>query len=92
MASAQDYSALHRALVCGKGFCDWMAATSMKLDKSLRPLPVSNFLDFGNDKLADAIVDEALPKDRVRFRGYLSKRPLGLGLITGVSIVFRPFM
>ena len=52
----------------------------------LRQLPEVDFLAFGNDKLADAIIAEALPEDRDRFRAYLGKRPLGLGLITGVRL------
>ena len=87
---------LHRALWRGKGFHDWMmkpiasskesdlssALAAVTLDGSqVRPLPVENFLDI-DAKLADAIVEEALPGDRDRFRRYLSNRPLGLGIIT----------
>jgi hypothetical protein len=39
-------------------------------------------LDISNECYADALVEEALPQDRSRFRAYLSSRPLGLGLIT----------
>lgn len=55
---------------------------------NLRRLPMVDFLAFAseNAKLAKAIVSEALPEDRTRFEVYLKKRPLGLGLITGVCI------
>ncbi|RGP71948.1 DNA helicase [Fusarium sporotrichioides] len=49
---------------------------------SLRTLPTTNFLDIGDDVYAETIVEEALPEDRARFRGYLSNRPLGVGIIT----------
>ncbi|RGP73354.1 DNA helicase [Fusarium longipes] len=49
---------------------------------SLRSLPTINFLDIDDDAYAESIVEEALPEDRARFRGYLSSRPLGLGMIT----------
>lgn len=91
---------LHRALMRGNGFYDWMtqpgpqditeamAAASLddKAAPTLRPLPSVNFLDIDDQAYADAIVEEALPQDRVRFRGYLSNRPLGIGIITAVSV------
>ncbi|KAF5678612.1 DNA helicase [Fusarium heterosporum] len=49
----------------------------------LRPLPVLNFLSINDPEYADCILEEALPQDRARFRQYLSKRPLGLGMIIG---------
>ncbi|KAM0351036.1 hypothetical protein ACHAPU_002817 [Fusarium lateritium] len=48
----------------------------------LRPLPVLNFLSINDPEYVDCILQEALPQDRARFREYLSKRPLGLGMIT----------
>ncbi|KPM37738.1 hypothetical protein AK830_g8828 [Neonectria ditissima] len=54
---------------------------AIEATSKMRPLPVVNFLDIDDKIYADAIVDEALPQDRARFRGYLSHRPLGLGLI-----------
>ncbi|RSL44165.1 hypothetical protein CEP54_014797 [Fusarium duplospermum] len=87
---------LHRALLRGNGFYDWMtqpgpqditqAMAAASLDDetapTLRPLPSVNFLDIEDQAYADAIVAEALPQDRSRFRGYLSNRPLGIGIIT----------
>ncbi|EHK15923.1 uncharacterized protein TRIVIDRAFT_1445, partial [Trichoderma virens Gv29-8] len=91
----KDRMELHRALVRGNGFYEWMtkkdAPKSIADDMSslsvadtgvtYRPLPSVNFLDFNDDARAEAIVNEALPHDRERFRGYLSNRPLGLGII-----------
>ncbi|KAM5349632.1 hypothetical protein ACJ41O_006137 [Fusarium nematophilum] len=95
LREVEDRMDLHRALVRGTGFYDWMmrpapmevtdaikAVTIGDAPPTLRPLPSTNFLDFGDEAYADAIVEEALPQDRPRFRGYLSNRPLGLGMIT----------
>lgn len=71
---------LHRGLVQGAGFFEWAKTTR------LTSMPTVNLLDFGDDVLADAIVQEALPIDRARFRGYLSNRHLGCGLIIAVSL------
>ncbi|KAL7809835.1 P-loop containing nucleoside triphosphate hydrolase protein [Trichoderma aethiopicum] len=95
MAQLRDRMELHRALVRGNGFYDWMtkkdgtgsifdATSSLSLadtDVTCRRLPCVNFLEFGDTVRADAIVNEALPIDRARFRAYLSNRPLGLGII-----------
>ncbi|KAM0279118.1 hypothetical protein ACHAO9_011841 [Fusarium lateritium] len=45
-------------------------------------LPWENFLAIEDKRYADCIVNEALPQDRVRFRGFLSAVFLGLGLTT----------
>ncbi|KAJ4328076.1 hypothetical protein N0V84_001444 [Fusarium piperis] len=99
LEKVQDRMNLHRALLRGTGFWDWMVIRSlqdlagplqaMNLDDAppapapkLRALPSTNFLDFEDEAYADAIVTEALPQDRSRFRGYLSNRPFGLGMIT----------
>ncbi|KAG8167592.1 hypothetical protein KVR01_003281 [Diaporthe batatas] len=89
---------LHRALLRGTGFYQFMAAkpavagpddasTAMgnlslgdTAPAELRQLPVVDLL--GSDGYADAVVEEALPADRQRFRAYMSKRLLGLGIIT----------
>lgn len=91
---------LHRALMRGSGFFDWMtrptsdivevmAVTSLQDTTTptpkLRDLPVINFLQIDDDKFVDALIDEALPQDRARFRQYLSNRALGLGIVTAVS-------
>ncbi|RSM06136.1 hypothetical protein CDV31_009233 [Fusarium ambrosium] len=99
LEKVQDRMNLHRALVRGAGFWDWMVIQSLQElvgalhavnpgdappapAPKLRALPSTNFLDFEDEAYADAIVAEALPHDRSRFRGYLSNRPLGLGMIT----------
>lgn len=71
---------LHRGLVQGAGFFEWAKTTR------LTSMPTVNLLDFGDDVLANVIVQEALPIDRARFRGYLSNRHLGCGLIVVVSL------
>lgn len=89
---------LHRSLLRGTGFYQFMAAkpavagtdeASTAMDKlsqgdkapaKLRQLPVVDLL--GSDKYADAVVEEALPADRQRFRAYMSERLLGLGIMT----------
>lgn len=105
LARLKNRMNLHRALVRGNGFYDWMtkdapqtldeckAFSSLAGSEAIikyRALPVVNFLDFGDDARADAIVNEALPEDRDRFRAYLSSRPLGLGIIAAVSCLLYP--
>ncbi|KAF7547026.1 hypothetical protein G7Z17_g7999 [Cylindrodendrum hubeiense] len=61
-------------------------ATRIQLDDEnsrnvkLAKLPVVNLLDL-DDEYVHALMQEALPADRARYREYLSKRPLGLGVI-----------
>jgi len=96
--------ALHRALMRGNGFFDWMTADNttveermagLNLDKEpaprFRPLPVVNYLDIADKELLEAIVNQALPDDRARFRQYLSNRPLGFGTMTAVSYICLSF-
>lgn len=71
------------------------AASAQKSESELsrqeiHPLPVRNLLPSHDKLLADAIVEEALPADRDRFRNYLSKHPLGLALIAAVSLSLIP--
>lgn len=84
--SLQDRRTLHRSLLLGHGFFEWMTQTTTVP----RQLPIVNFLDVEDTKYTDALLGEALPQDRARFRQYLSKRPLGLGLMTAVcfTLVF----
>lgn len=65
----------------GGGFYQWMHDTSPS-----RPLPSVNFFDVPDAAFVDAVVAEALPGDRERFRAYMSNRPLGLGLIIAVGL------
>ncbi|RXG43020.1 hypothetical protein VDGE_06157 [Verticillium dahliae] len=92
-----DKMSLHRAVMRGTGFWDWMrgidpainmtsglvamSMTRQPLPK-LRELPVVNFLDIDDANYVNALLHEALPKDQVSLKGYLSHRPLGLGMIT----------
>ncbi|KAF7558241.1 hypothetical protein G7Z17_g158 [Cylindrodendrum hubeiense] len=46
------------------------------------PLPMVNILKIEDQDYIAALMREALPDDRERFRKYLSARPLGLGIIT----------
>ncbi|WZH45616.1 DNA helicase [Fusarium acuminatum] len=118
-----DRMSLHREVMRGAGFFDWMTAKTprvpawaaakspvkkatakapvteasndlaqvvedignielMPKGSSLRPLPTVNFLDIEDKAYVACIPEESLPEDCVRFRGYLSNRPLGLGIIT----------
>lgn len=51
----------------------------------METLPVVNLMKCPDRDFINAVVHEALPEDRDRFREYFSKRPLGLGIITAVS-------
>ncbi|KAK0717372.1 P-loop containing nucleoside triphosphate hydrolase protein [Lasiosphaeria miniovina] len=85
--------ALHSALLRGNGFYDWMTwpaqntadlvelMAGLGLTSRVRALPVVSFLSIDVDRI-DALLEEALPLDRTRFNQYLSKRVLGLGIIT----------
>ncbi|KAM0268096.1 hypothetical protein ACHAQH_010038, partial [Verticillium albo-atrum] len=79
----------------GNGFWDWMTSSDTGVEAAsqtlsineqaqgtLRRLPVVNFLDINDSKYIDALMEEALPHDRSRFRRYLSTSTLGLGMIT----------
>ncbi|KAK4150791.1 P-loop containing nucleoside triphosphate hydrolase protein [Chaetomidium leptoderma] len=94
---------LHRTLMRGSGFYNWMTNTNQApvpepeepsveqalanrtLDQQpppVRTLPVVNLLDVPDDKYTRALLEEALPRDRAPFSQYLSRRHLGLGIIT----------
>ncbi|KAF5545727.1 hypothetical protein FMEXI_5911 [Fusarium mexicanum] len=77
----KDRMDLHRSVLRGTGFYDWMTKTDG--NSKCRPLPTINFLDIDDETYVNAILEIALPKDRARFRSYLSNRPLGIGIITG---------
>lgn len=76
-------------LLRGNGFWKFMVPPrgSTSNQSQIRWLPGQNFLDLNDANLVRAILAEALSQDRERFGRYLSARPLGLGLITGVSTV-----
>ncbi|POS72432.1 2-dehydropantoate 2-reductase [Diaporthe helianthi] len=83
-----DRTSANAALLRGTGFYGFMAAKpavagaddsatamdALSLTAKLRQLPVVDLL--GSDEYADAVVEEALPADRQRFRAYMSERLL----------------
>ncbi|KAF5979297.1 DNA helicase [Fusarium coicis] len=77
----KDKMDLHRSVLRGAGFYDWMTKTNGNSKR--RPLPTIDLFDIDDQTYANAILGMALPKDRARFRSYLSNRPLGIGIITG---------
>lgn len=86
--------AFHDDLLRGVGFhrslCENDLATKEQATDNSTPrlshacLPVINLLGIPED-LVDALMEDVLPEDRARYRKYLSGRPLGFGVITGVS-------
>ncbi|KAF4996451.1 hypothetical protein FGRMN_4508 [Fusarium graminum] len=85
---------VHRALLRGKGYYDLLVpeckpqaeeldgrVQSLGLEDHSVHLPSADFLNIEDRRLVECIIEEALPEDRRRFRGYLSHRPLALGLI-----------
>ncbi|KLO97152.1 uncharacterized protein LW93_3125 [Fusarium fujikuroi] len=76
-----DKMGLHRSVLRGAGFYDWMTKTDG--NSKWRPLPTINLLDVDDQSYVDAILGKVLSKDRARFRSYLSNRTLGIGIITG---------
>lgn len=84
---------LHRDLLLGTGFYDTLRANAaLRRGDSIRaiqPLPTIPLLDITNRDFVDTLMAEVLPDDRARFTEYLSNRPLGLGIITGVSSDFK---
>jgi hypothetical protein len=83
----KDKMDLHRSVLRGAGFYDWMTKTDGNSKR--RPLPTIDLFDIDDQTYANAILEMALPKDRARFRSYLSNRPLGIGIITGVCNLNR---
>ena len=89
---------LQRAVMRGEGLWQWMndhpednvggmAGVSLGggARRPLNELPVFDFIGTLPPALADAIVAQALPEDRPRFRNYLRRVFLGVGIITAVS-------
>ncbi|KAH6981194.1 AAA domain-containing protein [Ilyonectria sp. MPI-CAGE-AT-0026] len=78
---------LHRDLMRGTGFYPTLRLEAKRefshfFDHEARSLPMTNFLETNDERYIEALMMEALPSDRARFQKYLSKRPLGLGIIT----------
>jgi hypothetical protein len=83
---------LHRAVMRGNGLYDWMTrptavanTTQAMTSVTPRPLPIVNLLAVQDQRYVNALLQEALPVDRVPFREYLTKRILGIGIITAVG-------
>ncbi|KKO98444.1 hypothetical protein THAR02_09455 [Trichoderma harzianum] len=77
---------LHRDLLRGYGFFETLrenaeAQPPMQLAQG-RSLPAVNLLP-ASQHIVDALMEDVLPRDRKRFCTYLSRVPLGFGLITG---------
>jgi hypothetical protein len=98
VAEQDDRMELHRALLRGRGFYDWMTRSTANDVPSVlanqlapataRPLPVVNLFAVQDRRYADALLEEALLSDRVPFREYLTNRILGVGIITAVRFIF----
>lgn len=81
----QDLMVLHRSVMRGTGFWDWMVARRTGyLSSDLRHLPVVDYLKSVDMAYVDALLSECLPEDRPRYLAYLRYRILGLGLVTAV--------
>ncbi|KAK4149095.1 P-loop containing nucleoside triphosphate hydrolase protein [Chaetomidium leptoderma] len=93
----QDQMDLHRAVMRGQGFYDWMtrpaanvgliqARASASINepptRTARPPPVVNFLAIRDQAYIDALLEEVLPVDRAPFREYMVNRFLGIGIVT----------
>jgi hypothetical protein len=91
---------LHRAVMRGQGFYDWMTRPALNDDLvqvmasvsitgaprlTARPLPSVNFLACNDKAYIDALFEEVLPGDRLLFREYMRNRILGIGIVTAVS-------
>ncbi|KAF4966905.1 hypothetical protein FSARC_5469 [Fusarium sarcochroum] len=72
---------IHRAVVRGAGFYDWMKNAHDA--GRWTQLPTLDLLDIGDALYVSSIIREAIPQDRGRYRRYLSNRPLGISIIIG---------
>ncbi|KAK3290860.1 P-loop containing nucleoside triphosphate hydrolase protein [Chaetomium fimeti] len=97
-AHGKERMELHRAVMRGQGFYDWMIHQAAKdhlveamasvSDVSAPParparrLPAVNFLAADNEAYINALFEEILPGDRAPFREYLTNRFLGIGIVT----------
>lgn len=67
-----------------------LAATHLDdSDLLSKRLPIVDFLELPETYLL-SLMEEVLPADRERFIRYMSKRPLGLGIVTAVSSTNPP--
>ncbi|KAL7943376.1 hypothetical protein V8C42DRAFT_359097 [Trichoderma barbatum] len=79
---------LHRDLVLGNGFFNTLrptAGAAVQQHAQLTTafsLPVVNLFQV-SQQLGSALMEEILPGDRKRLHAYLSRAPLGFGIITG---------
>lgn len=99
-AVQQDRMNLHRAVMRGRGFHEWMtspapgsdldhAMASMSISAparpTMRPLEVVNFIDCDDPAYMVALFEEVLPGDRAPFTEYMTNRVLGIGIVTAVG-------
>lgn len=75
---------LHRDLLLGNGFFETLREHPEMRSRG-RPLPLVNLLPESQN-IIDALMEDVLPSDRKRLCTYLSRVPLGFGLVTGVSL------
>lgn len=97
--SQAERQSLHRMLMRGSGFGEWVAPaadTTDSFDEDMtkltiqstrhRALPSVDFVGNISDQIyADSLLEEILEEDRPRFRRYMSSRDLGLGLVDAVG-------
>ncbi|KAK4083734.1 uncharacterized protein Triagg1_1396 [Trichoderma aggressivum f. europaeum] len=88
--SPMDFNmSLHRDLLLGNGFFETYKSLReraetqpwMRLARN-RPLPAVNLLPESQNVI-DALMEDVVPSDRKRLCTYLSRVPLGFGLVTG---------
>ncbi|KAI8721894.1 hypothetical protein NCS52_00332000 [Fusarium sp. LHS14.1] len=79
----------HRDLLHGTGFYSTMRQQGTEVLQDANyyhwALPTVDILDGIDKTHVDAMMEEVALADRPRLRNYLGKRPLGLGIITGIS-------
>jgi len=85
--TAEDPAGLDRESIAdaAEQFTELGIKDRQHLQPRIRQLPIVDYLDIEDKDYVDALLEVALPEDRARFRGYLSHRHLGLGIITAVS-------
>lgn len=84
-----DARSLHRDLVRGTGFFKSLVEDNLAAQfRESAPwnLPTVDFLAINDIAYRSALLDSLLPQDRQRFECYLEKRPLGVGMISAVSL------
>ncbi|KAH6850200.1 hypothetical protein B0I37DRAFT_428198 [Chaetomium sp. MPI-CAGE-AT-0009] len=96
-----DRMDLHRAVMRGQGFYDWMTRPTLNDDlvrvlasvsrseprkPAARPLPTFDYLGSNDQSYVNALFEEVVPGHRAPFCTYLKNRTLGIGTISGGPI------